>query len=386
MKKAENLKYLMGLGHFCSDINQSALGAMLPFFIASYHYDYATAASLVTATNLASSLIQPLIGRLSDKKELPYVIPLGLLLAGGGMSLTGFVTNYYLILVCVMISGIGAALFHPSAARIVNYASNTKNRAKSISIFSFGGNVGFAVGPILVAVFVGNFGLKGTLVFIIPQIFLTLLYLKKGKFIKALEGNHKKQISQKTSALKDDLGAFLRLCVCIFSRSIVAFGFSAFFSIYLIKIFGLSKEAANVNLSMFFAAGAISTLFGGALADRYGLVRLIKISLSIAAPLVVLMLFIDSYALFLAASMCVSACISLSFSPSIALAQLYLPNQIGLASGVTLGLSITIGGIFATVIGKIADIFSLTHSFYFIAAVSLICAVSSYFLKPVSKI
>ncbi|WP_196380733.1 MFS transporter [Campylobacter concisus] len=87
----------------------------------------------------------------------------------GGMSLTGFVTNYYIILVCVMISGIGAALFHPSAARIVNYASNTKNRAKSISIFSFGGNVGFAVGPILVAVFVGNFGLKGTLVFIIKS-------------------------------------------------------------------------------------------------------------------------------------------------------------------------------------------------------------------------
>ena len=147
--------------------------------------------------------------------------------------------------------------------------------------------MGFAVGPILVAGFVGNFGLKGTLIFIIPQIFLTLLYLKKGKFIKALEGNHKKQISQKTSVLKDDLGAFLRLCLCIFSRSIVAFGFSAFFSIYLIKIFGLSKEAANVNLSMFFAAGAISTLFGGALADRYSLVRLIKISLSIAAPLVV---------------------------------------------------------------------------------------------------
>ncbi len=172
--------------------------------------------------------------------------------------------------------------------------------------------------------------------------------------------------------MKDDLSAFLRLCVCIFSRSIVAFGFSAFFSIYLIKIFGLSKEAANVNLSLFFAAGAISTLFGGALADRYGLVRLIKISLSIVAPLVVLMLFIDSYALFLAASMCVSACISLSFSPSIALAQLYLPNQIGLASGVTLGLSITIGGIFATVIGKIADIFSLVHSFDFIAIESLI--------------
>lgn len=252
MKKAENLKYLMGLGHFCSDINQSALGAMLPFFIASYHYDYATAASLVTATNLASSLIQPLIGRLSDKKELPYVIPLGLLLAGGGMSLTGFVANYYPILVCVMISGIGAALFHPSAARIVNYTSNAQNRAKSISIFSFGGNAGFAVGPILIAVFVGNFGLKGTLVFIIPQIFLTLLYLKTGKFIKALEGNHKKQILQTTSALKDDLDAFLRLCLCIFSRSIVAFGFSAFFSIYLIKIFSLSKEAANVNLSMFF--------------------------------------------------------------------------------------------------------------------------------------
>ena len=84
------------------------------------------------------------------------------------------------------------------------------------------------------------------------------------------------------------------------------------------------------------------------------------------------MLFIGSYALFLAAFMCVSVCISLSFSPSIALTQLYLPNQIGLASGVTLVLSITIGGIFAMVIGKIADIFSLTHSFYFIAIESLI--------------
>ncbi|WP_223155805.1 MFS transporter [Campylobacter concisus] len=139
---------------------------MLPFFIASYHYDYTTAASLVTATNLAGSLIQPLIGRLSDKKELPYIIPLGLLLAGGGMSLTGFVTNYYIILFFMIISGIGAALFHPSAAKIVNHASNVTNRAKSLSIFSFGGSTGFAVGPILVAVFVGNFGLKGMLVFI----------------------------------------------------------------------------------------------------------------------------------------------------------------------------------------------------------------------------
>jgi len=131
MKKAENLKYLMGFGHFCSDINQSALGAMLPFFIASYHYNYATAASLVTATNLASSLIQPLIGRLSDKRELPYVIPLGLLLAGGGMSLTGFITNYYLILVCVMIGVIGAVLFHPSTTKIVNCASNAKTEPKA---------------------------------------------------------------------------------------------------------------------------------------------------------------------------------------------------------------------------------------------------------------
>ncbi|WP_196086283.1 MFS transporter [Campylobacter concisus] len=183
MKKAENLKYLMGLGHFCSNINQSALGAILPFFIASYHYDYATAASLVTATNLASSLIQPLISRLSDKKELPYVIPLGLLLAGGGMSLTGFVTNYYIILVCVMISGIGAALFHQSAAKIVNYVSNAKNRA--ISIFSFEGNVGFAVGPILVAIFVGNFGLKGTLFFHYPSNFAHTFIPQKGQIYKS---------------------------------------------------------------------------------------------------------------------------------------------------------------------------------------------------------
>ena len=131
-------KYLMSLGHFCSDINQGALSAVLPFLIAAHGYSYATAASLVMISNLVGSAVQPLIGYLSDKRSTTWAIPVGVLMAGSGIALTGFTSNFLGLCVAVVISGTGVSLFHPQAVKLVNYASDAGNRARSIGIFSFG--------------------------------------------------------------------------------------------------------------------------------------------------------------------------------------------------------------------------------------------------------
>ena len=132
-------KYVLSLGHLCSDINQSILSAVLPFLIATYHYDYTTAAMLVTVSNVFGSFVQPFIGMLSDKKNKPLYMTLGVLLASSEMAVTGFISNFFGLWIVVIMSGIGVAMFHPQAAKLVNSVSSKNAKGKGMSIFSFGG-------------------------------------------------------------------------------------------------------------------------------------------------------------------------------------------------------------------------------------------------------
>jgi FSR family fosmidomycin resistance protein-like MFS transporter len=125
----------LALGHLCSDLNHGTLSAILPFLIASYHYNYATVATLVMVSNIVNSVIQPVSGDLADKRTKPYIMTIGVLLAGGGMALTGFITNFLGLFTSVMISGIGIAMFHPPAAQLVNRSSDEK--PKDLILVSF---------------------------------------------------------------------------------------------------------------------------------------------------------------------------------------------------------------------------------------------------------
>ena len=163
-------KYVLSLGHLCSDINQSILSAVLPFLIATYHYDYTTAAMLVTVSNVFGAFVQPFIGMLSGKKNKLLYMTLGVLLASGGMVVTGFISNFFGLCIAVIMSGIGVAMFHPQAAKLINSVSSKNAKGKGMSIFSFGGKVGFTLGPVYTAFLMNLFGMKGTILFLIPGI------------------------------------------------------------------------------------------------------------------------------------------------------------------------------------------------------------------------
>ena len=375
-------KYLMSLGHFCSDINQGALSAVLPFLIAAHGYSYATAASLVMISNLVGSAVQPLIGYLSDKRSTTWAIPVGVLMAGGGIALTGFTSSFFDLCIAVVISGTGVSLFHPQAVKLVNFASDADNKARSIGIFSFGGSLGFSLGPMLVSTAILAVGMHGTAVFLALALVSSTIFFSQYKSMSELGAGRSRAGSGGGAAGADDWRAFGRLCFVIFGRSIMMCGMNTFLALYWIHELGQTERAGSAALSVYYAMGAICTLLGGRLADRFGCRRMIRISLSLFIPAILLLVF--THNLYLAGLLLLPIVASLyfSYSPMVVLGQQYLPNHVGFASGVTLGLAISIGGIMAPVLGMVADRFCLSAAFCAMAALALIPLTASFFLKP----
>jgi FSR family fosmidomycin resistance protein-like MFS transporter len=157
----------LSAGHMLTDIAQGAIPALLPFLIVERGLSYAAASALILAATISSSVIQPLFGHISDRRSLPWLMPLGPALGGIGVALIGIAPSYPWTFAAVLVSGIGVASFHPEASRFANYVSGAR-RASGMSLFSVGGNVGFALGPVVVTPLVLIFGLSGTLFLILP--------------------------------------------------------------------------------------------------------------------------------------------------------------------------------------------------------------------------
>lgn len=381
MKNTGKYNYLMSVGHFCSDINQGALSAILPFLIAAHNYSFAQAAMLVMAANITGSIVQPVFGQLADKRNAPWLIGAGLFLAGGGMAVTGWTDNFTLLCIAVIISGIGIAMFHPQAARLVNKASSDTNRGKNISIFSFGGNLGFTCGPLVATAAITAVGLTGTTVFLIPAVFSLLAILFYTPQLKVLGQFHSAADKNSSAAFtQDNWPAFYKLCAVVFSRSVIFYGFNTFIALYFIQQLGQNKAVSTFILSAFYAIGAVSTLLGGHLADKYGNVRIVRASFAVLLPAIILFTCASNV---YAAALClipISCMLSLSYSPMVVLGQQYLPSHIGLASGVTLGLAVSIGGIAAPVLGSIADTYSLLTAIYALAVIAVIPLIAAHLL------
>ena len=351
-----NKKYirLFGAGHLITDIYQGALPAMLPFLISEKHFSYATAAFLIFAANASSSIIQPVFGVYADKISLPWARGVGVLLGGIGLGLVGIVQNYYLIILLVALSGIGLALFHPEGARLTNRFAG-ENKTSAVSIFAAGGNIGFAVGPILTTTMVLALGLKGTLILCIPAVVMggILLYESKNFSNEASSDKELDNIDKKEEV--DEWGAFGRLTLTLLCRSTVFFGLNTFLTLYYMNILKQSEVQGSIALSTLIVVGAVGTLFAGKLSIKIGNKKLIIIGYSCLLPLLILFLNIKNPILATIILIPLGFFLYMPYSPMVALGQKYLPNHLGLASGITLGLGVTMGGLVSPILGYVSD-------------------------------
>jgi FSR family fosmidomycin resistance protein-like MFS transporter len=373
--------WLLMAGHLFTDVNQGALPAILPFLVAEKGLNYTAAAGLVFAENFVQSLVQPLFGHFADRISKPWLMYIGVLVAGLGLAATGLFTNYWSIFTAVAISGIGIAAFHPQAARIANRASGEKKGA-GMSIFSVGGTLGFALGPIITIACLLIWGLKGTLILIVPAIAMAILLASQTNNFQAFLKHPQVQEATKNNAgANDEWIPFAKLNVVLFCRSVVNYGLNAFLPLYWIAVLLQSKVAGGTALTIYFIFSAIGNLTGGWLADRFGIIRIIRISSVLLLPVLLIFVAMRSAPAATLLLMPVGILLSVPFSPMVVLGQKYLPDRIGLSGGVTLGLGISMGGILAPVLGWFADRHGLASEMHLVAYVSALAALMAFTLS-----
>lgn len=343
---------LLSLGHACVDVYQGAVAALVPCFVAERAYTYAAASGVVLAASLLSSVVQPLFGVLSDRWAMPWLLPLSALTGGAGVALSGVMGSYALTLAVVAVSGIGVAAYHPEAARAAREAARGSHTA--MGWFSLGGNVGFALAPLLVAAVVATGGLGASPLLMVPAVVGAALCAAAVRSA----GGGGAVAEQGAGAGRDDWASFLRLSGAVVCRSIVFVGLSAFVSLYVRQRTGGGDVAGTAALCVLYAGGAVGTVAGGRLADRYGRLTVVRhaYALTVLAVAGVVLVPGPPVHLFIALT---SAGLYVPFSLHITLGQDYLPRRMGTASGVALGLTVSVGGLAAPLIGALADATSL---------------------------
>jgi MFS transporter, FSR family, fosmidomycin resistance protein len=337
--------------HVVDDIYQGVVPAMLPFLVAERHYSYAAVAGLVLAGTIFSSVAQPFFGWWADRRSRRWLVGTGVLTAGVGVALSGLTTAYLLTWLALAVSGLGVAAFHPEAARAARQAAGNSTRA--MSVFAVGGNVGYALGPIIATPVLVAFGLRGTVLLVFPAAAMAIALLMR--LTSVLDGSPGRPRTRSMPSGEDDWRSFSWLTSIVMSRSVLFFGITTFLALYFAHDLGASRSVAAAALTVFLVAGIVGTLLGGMLADRTSKLVSIRLGFALMLPALVGFLLTSNVALALVFVALAGVAAYLPFSVFVMLGQDYLPRRIGTASGVTVGLAVSAGGLITPLLGTLAD-------------------------------
>lgn len=346
---------LISSAHVVDDVYQGAVPALLPFLVLERHYSYAAVSGLTLAATVLSSVAQPAFGWWTDRKPRRWLVPAGITTAAFGVALAGLFSSYALTWLVVALSGLGVAAFHPEAARVARQAAGSSNRA--MSVFALGGNVGFALGSLVTTPVLLVTGLRGTPLLVVPALLMAVLLLRR--MATVLDGRSGEHRARSVPTGVDDWRAFLRLTSVVVVRSVLFFGLTSFLALYLINELGASRGEGGAALTAFLVAGAFGTLLGGWVADRAGRLLSIRLGFLLAVPAMTGLVLSTSRPVAFAFVVLTGVGVYLPFSVFVVLGQDYLPNRVGTASGVTVGLAVSIGGLFSPALGALADATSL---------------------------
>jgi FSR family fosmidomycin resistance protein-like MFS transporter len=342
-------------GHLATDLAQGSLPAFLPFLVIKFDLSYTMAAALVLAATISSSIVQPAFGFWSDARGALWLLPAGVLLAGFGMAAATVAPSYALVFLAVLVAGLGVAAYHPEGSKFASYVSGER-RASGMSLFSIGGNVGFALGPLLAsfAIVTLGLGLEGGALVAVPGIAIALLLLAHHRY---LAGFAPVVDEQEGGRERSDRRGISLLIGVIGLRSLAHMGLFTFVPLWEVAK-GHSEVYGTRLLAAFLMAGAVGTLLGGPLADRFGRRRVLLWSFVAASPLVFVYVLVGgpvgAVALVLSGATIIG-----TFGVSLVMSQEYMPARVGVASGLSIGFAIGLGGVAAVCLGALADAIEL---------------------------
>ena len=373
-------KYGPPIFHCINDFGQGSLAALIPFFIANFGLNYYQSASIIFCNTVVASIAQPILGYVADRWRVPWFIPVGFTVTLVSISAIALATSYEMILALSLIAGIGAALFHPEAALLVN-RTQSNELGNAMGRFAVGGSAGFALGPLLaggVYVFGGQFLWLFTAIALIGV--LLYVYAFTGSTDTDAIGESKSS-AKSTNSGTNDWVSFGKLFFVIASRSILFSVLSIFIPILYITVINGEASASSLALMMYFAMGAVLTYMGGALSDKLGFLKTVRLGNLIFLPSVLVFIFVPNIWGFFGAMIPMAFGVFSQYGPITVLGQKYLAKNAGFASGITLGLGITLGGLVAPYVGHIADIYDVQTALMTLIPVGLMGLLMSFWLK-----
>src|SRR3954467_1208339 len=336
-------------GHLAVDFASGSVPALIPFLTDRFQLGYALAALLLLASTISSSLVQPLFGLWSDRRGAVWVIPGGAIVAALGVGGAAVSPVYPLVVVLVFVGGLGVAAFHPEGAKFAAYASGAK-RASGMSYFNIGGNTGYALGAFVTGQLVVWLGLVGGLLAMAPVVVASVAL---ARMLPRLSGVAERQGLSRSQQGEDRRGEMTLLGIVIALRSVAWFALLAFVPLWIVSRGHTTADGGRV-LFLMLLAGAVGTLILGPVADRVGLRRTLVVDAAAGGPLVLVFVLVGGLPGLLAL-MLIGVCVVGTFGVTMVLSQLYLPRHVGMASGLSVGLAMGVGGVAAVILGAAAD-------------------------------
>ncbi len=371
--------------HFLNDTIQSLLPAIYPILKETYHLSFAQIGLITLALQFTASLLQPLVGYYTDKKPQPYSLALGMTFTLCGLLLLAFANSFYGILFGAMIVGTGSSIFHPESSRIARFASKGKYGFAQ-SVFQVGGNIGSAAGPLLAAFIILPRGQMSLSWFSALTLIGIVVLFNVGRWYKAAHLNTLARVApSKISPVskRKVVISIAVLALLIFSKFFYTASINSYYTFYLIDVFGISVRSAQLHLFIFLASVALGTLIGGIVGDRFGRRTVIWISILGALPFTLMLPYANLFWTEIL-SVIIGVIISSAFSAILVYAQELIPGRVGMISGLFFGFAFGVAAVGAAVLGKVADLTSITFVYHicsFLPAIGLL----TWFLPSVEK-
>lgn len=381
---------ILGLTHLLNDLMQSLIPAAYPIMKDVYSLDFSQIGLITMTFQIAGSLLQPVVGMVTDKRPAPHSPVVGMLFTLTGLVSLAFAHSYAVILVSVAVIGIGSSIFHPEATRMARYAAGGR-QGMAQGIFQVGGQTGSAIGPLLAALIIVPWGQSSIAWFAVTALVaMVLLYWI---------GNQQQQISAAFAAMRSGarkalgghghhtpvaIGVGLAvLMMLMFSKNAYGESFRSFYTFYLMGKFGLSIPAAQMMLFIFLLASAVGVLVGGMIGDRIGRHRIIWISVLGPLPLTLILPHVDLFWTGVLTVM-INLIMASAFASILIYAMELLPNRIGFIGGLFYGLNFGLGGIAAAILGTLADTYGV-EAVYQACAFLPLAGLLAWFLPKIDE-
>ena len=369
------LLFAISFSHMLNDTIQALLPAIYPVLKETYGLSFAQLGYITLTFQVTASLLQPLVGYITDKRPLPYSLPVGMGLTLLGLLALSNAHSYSAILIASGLVGSGSAIFHPEASRIAHMAAG-RRRGLAQSLFQVGGNAGSSIGPLLAAWFIVPHGQAALSWFsIIAMLGVAVLWqigLWQARNLHRIQRKPARSATAPARPTSRKIAfAMAILVMLIFSKYVYLVSLSNYYTFYLMERFHVSVQTSQYYLFLFLFAVAVGTIVGGPVGDRIGRKRVIWFSILGAAPF---SLWLPHAGLGLTAvlTVIIGLILASAFSAILVYAQELMPGKVGMIAGLFFGLAFGIAGIGAAVLGKLADHQGINFVFHVCAFLPLL--------------